>query len=96
LEGKNLLQLLLTIIGPCGIGKSTLINVIMDFFICNEQKDSLAITVTSEVAASLIGGTTLHWLAGSHGERFQQGTGHQTQALKEDQKQGQQMLAGDR
>jgi hypothetical protein len=64
LEGKSPPQLLMTVIGSGGIGKSTLINAITALFERNEIKDLLAITATSGVAASLIGGTTLHWWGG--------------------------------
>jgi CO dehydrogenase nickel-insertion accessory protein CooC1 len=52
------------IIGKGGTGKSTLINAITTSFERRKASHLLAKTATSGVAASLIGGTTLHWWAG--------------------------------
>jgi PIF1-like helicase len=57
-------QLLMNVFGPGGTGKSTLINTISESFVQKEASRLLAKTALSGVAASLIGGTTLHWWAG--------------------------------
>jgi hypothetical protein len=57
-------QLLMNIIGPGGTGKSTLINAISNSFAQRHASQLFAKTALSGVAASLIGGTTLHWWAG--------------------------------
>jgi PIF1-like helicase len=57
-------QLLMNIVGPGGTGKSTLINAIGDSFARRDVSHLFAKTALSGVAASLIGGTTLHWWAG--------------------------------
>ena len=51
------------IMGPGGTGKSTLLNVIITTFEHYGSQHLLKKFAMSGVAASLIGGTTLHWLA---------------------------------
>jgi hypothetical protein len=64
LAGKSPPQLLMNIIGQGGTGKSTLLNAISTSFAQRGVSHLLAKTALSGVAASLIGGTTLHWWAG--------------------------------
>ena len=64
LANKKPPQLLMNIIGHGGTGKSTLLNAISTSFARRNVSQSFARTATSGVAASLIGGTTLHWWAG--------------------------------
>jgi len=52
------------IIGQGGTGKSTLLNAITSTFEVLNASHLLKKTALSGVAASLIGGTTLHWFAG--------------------------------
>lgn len=54
-------QLLMTVIGPGGTGKTALINEITRLFESMNARRMLAKTATSGVAATLIGGTTLHF-----------------------------------
>jgi hypothetical protein len=54
----------MTIVGPGGTGKSTLINAITKTFQFHNAASLFAKTATSGVAASLIGGSTLHSWAG--------------------------------
>jgi len=64
LANKKPLQLLMNIISHGCMGKLTLLNVISTSFTPQNVSQSLAKTVMSGVATSLIGGTTLHWWAG--------------------------------
>jgi hypothetical protein len=64
LEGRNPPQLLMMVIGQAGTGKSTLLNAITSTFEQLNAPQLLARTALSGVAASLIGGTTLHWFGG--------------------------------
>jgi GTPase SAR1 family protein len=64
LEDKNPAQLLMIVIGPGGTGKSTLLNAIMTSFTHRDAAHLLAKTAMTGVAASLIGGSTLHLWAG--------------------------------
>ena len=57
-------QLLILVIGHGGTGKSTLLNAITASFEEKGVLDLLAKTAMTGVAASVIGGTTLHWWAG--------------------------------
>ena len=88
LQGKSPPQLLMTVIGPGGTGKSTLINALTAVFEENGMRDSLAITATSGVAASLIGGTTLHWWGGLPWKKIPTGdwTSNGSAALKQRRK----------
>jgi hypothetical protein len=63
-EGKHTDQLLMTVIRPCVMGKTTSINTVTEAFESMGIAHWLAKTVTSGVAASLSGGNTLHWWAG--------------------------------
>lgn len=60
LDGKRPPQLLMTVIGPGGTGKSTLLNAITSTFEERHSGHLLFKTAMSGVAATLIGGTTLH------------------------------------
>ena len=64
LVNKKPSQLLINVIGHGGTGKLTLLNAITTSFAQRNASHLLAKTATSGVAASLIGGTTLHWWAG--------------------------------
>lgn len=61
LRGFNPRQMLINVMGQGGTGKSTLLNAITTTFEKLEVLHLLAKTAMSGVAASLIGGTTLHW-----------------------------------
>jgi len=61
---RNPPQLLMIIMGPGGTGKSTLLNAITTTFEQHGAQHLLKKSAMSGIAASLIGGTTLHWLAG--------------------------------
>ena len=52
------------VISSGGTGKLTLLNAIMETFTSWNVKNLLAKTALSSVAATIIGGTTLHWWAG--------------------------------
>lgn len=62
--GRSPKQMLMIVIGPGGTGKSTLLNAITKSFEHNGVCHLLAKTAMSGVAATVIGGTTLHWWAG--------------------------------
>ena len=62
--GRSPKQLLMIIRGQGGTGKSTLLNAITTSFDRLNAPQLLKKTAMSGVAASLIGGTTLHWFAG--------------------------------
>jgi ATPase subunit of ABC transporter with duplicated ATPase domains len=64
LEGRCPRQTLMTVIGPGGTGKSTLLNALTTTFGKLKVPQLLAKTAMTGVAASLIGGTTLHWFPG--------------------------------
>ena len=64
LANKKPPQLLMNVIGHGGTGKSTLLNAITTSLARRNVSHLLAKTAMSGVAASLIGGTTLHWWAG--------------------------------
>lgn len=64
LAGENPSQRLLIVHGPGGTGKSTLLNEISRIFADKRASALLAKTATTGVAASIIGGSTLHsWAA---------------------------------
>ena len=64
LAGRRPRQLLMLVTGQGGTGKSTMLNAITETFghLCSSHL--LKKTALSRVAASLIGGTTMHWFAG--------------------------------
>ena len=64
LNGRKPLQMLMIVIGSGGTGKSKLLNTITLTFEAKNAIDLLAKTVMLGVAATVIGGTTLHWWAG--------------------------------
>jgi len=64
LDGRCPQQLLMMVNGQAGTGKSTLLNAITSSFEKLDAPLLLAKTALSGVAASLIGGTTLHWFGG--------------------------------
>jgi hypothetical protein len=64
LAGGQPPQQLMLINGPGGTGKSTLLNAIASSFARLDASHLIKTTALSGVAASLIGGTTLHWFAG--------------------------------
>jgi hypothetical protein len=64
LAGNEVEQLLMVIVGQGGTGKTTLINAITRAFDQVGISSWLAKTAISGVAASLIGGRTVHWWAG--------------------------------
>lgn len=64
IEGKQPKQTLMLLMGQGGTGKSTLLNAITTTFELLGVPDLLAKTALSGVAATLIGGTTLHWFGG--------------------------------
>lgn len=69
LDGRKPKQMLLNVMGPGGTGKSTMLNAITKTFEELGASDLLFKTALSGVAASLIGGTTLHWWAGIPAQR---------------------------
>ncbi len=60
LSGHKPPQLLMMVLGQGGTGKTLLINAISETFRYWKAESKLAKTATSGVAASLIGGQTLH------------------------------------
>lgn len=64
LRGSAPRQTLVSVMGPGGTGKSTMLNAITNTFQSFGAPELLAKTAMSGVAASLIGGTTLHWFGG--------------------------------
>lgn len=64
LNKKKPPQLLMTVIGPGGTGKTALINELTRLFDSMDARGILAKTATSGVAATLIAGTTLHFWGG--------------------------------
>ena len=64
LEGKRPRQILMIVIGAGGTGKSALLNAITKTFEARHSRHLLAKTALSGVAATVIGGTTLHWWGG--------------------------------
>jgi hypothetical protein len=64
MAGRQPRQLLMMVIGQDGTGKSTLSNTITASFKHLDASHLLAKTALSGVAASLIGGITLHWFGG--------------------------------
>src|ERR1700677_3126207 len=64
LENRQPPQMLMIVIGPGGTGKLTLLNTITTTFEELNAQHLLKKTAMSGVAASLVGGTTLNWLAG--------------------------------
>jgi predicted GTPase len=60
LDGKNLKQLLMLIMGQGGTGKSKLLNALTTTFRKHDASHLLGKTAMSGIAASLIGGITLH------------------------------------
>ncbi|KAK0436979.1 uncharacterized protein EV420DRAFT_1487302 [Desarmillaria tabescens] len=64
LSGKNPRPLHMLVQGQGGTGKTVLINAISETFLYYDAENLLAKTATSGVAASLIGGQTLHSFAG--------------------------------
>ena len=73
LDDRNPRQILMMVIGQGGTGKSTLLNAITTSFIHRDVPHLLAKTAMSGVAASLIGGSTLHLWAGLPVQRLPQG-----------------------
>ena len=63
LTGHKPPQLLMIVQGQGGMGKSLVIKTISDTFAEHNASSALAKTATSGVAASLIGGQTLHYWA---------------------------------
>ena len=64
LAGRNPTQRLVIVHGPGGTGKSALLNAISQIFADKGASALLARTATTGVAASLVGGSTLHgWAA---------------------------------
>ena len=64
LAGRHPKQLLMMVMGPGGTGKTTMLNEITATFGRKHASHLLRKTAMSGVAASLVGGTTLHWFAG--------------------------------
>ena len=64
LDGKRPKQILMMLMGQGGTGKSTVLNAITTTFDKLDVPHLLGKTALSGVAASLVGGTTLHWYAG--------------------------------
>jgi hypothetical protein len=64
LDGKRPKQVLMMVTGQGGTGKSTLLNAITTTFEKVNAHHLLGKTALSGVAASLVGGTTLHWFGG--------------------------------
>ena len=58
--GRSPKQMLMIVIGPGGTGKLTLLNAITKSFEHNGVRHLLAKTAMSGVAATVIGGITLH------------------------------------
>jgi hypothetical protein len=72
LKGVPTWQLLMMTRGTAGTGKSTLLNAITKTFEDEKASHLLFKTAMSGVAASLIGGTTLHWWGGIPAKRTPQ------------------------
>ena len=64
LAGRNPGQLLMMVVGAGGTSKTTMLNAITASFEKKRAPHLLKKTAMSGVAASLVGGTTLHWFAG--------------------------------
>jgi hypothetical protein len=64
LAGRNPGQLLMMVVGTGGTGKTMMLNVITASFEKKRASHLLKNMAMSGVAASLVGGTTLHWFAG--------------------------------
>lgn len=64
LDGRKPGQLLMIVTGPGGTGKSTMLEAISKTFELEGASHLLYKSAMSGVAASLIGGTTLHWWGG--------------------------------
>jgi hypothetical protein len=64
LDGRKPKQLLMIVMGQGGTGKSTLLNALTTTFDKHNASHLLGKTAMSGIAASLIGGTTLHWYGG--------------------------------
>jgi energy-coupling factor transporter ATP-binding protein EcfA2 len=64
LAGGQPPQQLMLINGPGGTGKSTLLNAIASLFAQLDASHLIKTTALFGVAASLIGGMTLHWFMG--------------------------------
>ena len=64
LDGRKPGQLLMIVTGPGGTGKSTMLEAISKTFELQSASHLLYKSAMSGVAASLIGGTTLHWWGG--------------------------------
>jgi len=64
LDGKRPEQILMMLVGQGGTGKSTVLNAITMTFDKLDVPHLLGKMALSGVAASLVGGTTLHWYAG--------------------------------
>jgi len=82
-------QLLMNVFGHGGTGKSTLLNAITTSFARRDVSHLFAKTAMSGVAASLIGGTTLHWWAGLPARRRPTGENwmdRSSQAIKDRRK----------
>lgn len=63
LDSRAPRQTLMAVMGQGGTGKSTMLNAITTTFDLLDSSQLLAKTAMSGIAASLIGGTTLHWFA---------------------------------
>ncbi|KAF8519964.1 hypothetical protein JB92DRAFT_3112066 [Gautieria morchelliformis] len=61
LDGKNPEQLLMLMMGSGGVGKSTVIDMVTDLFMLRNCRHKLEKTGMTGIAASNIGGYTLHW-----------------------------------
>jgi predicted AAA+ superfamily ATPase len=64
LKSKNPQQILMIVVGSRGTGKSMMLNAITTSFTYRNSAQLLAKTAMSGVAASLIGGSTLHMWGG--------------------------------
>jgi hypothetical protein len=62
--GKDQEQLLMLLIGSGGTGKTVTINAMHAIFKARNVECLLSKTATTGIAASNIGGSTLHWWAG--------------------------------
>ena len=83
LKSKNPRQMLMIVVGSGGTGKSTMLNAITTSFTYRNSTQLLAKTAMSGVAASLIGGSTLHMWGGLPVKRLPDGNDWMNRSRKD-------------